>query len=1012
MPELADPKIKPVIEPPPRGVSAVAYAELHVTSNFSFLRGASHPEELAMRAAELGYRAMAVTDINSLAGIVRGHAAAKEAGIPFIVGCHLQVKAAVGVLAKGSPYKSSLLSVLIYPTDRAAYGRLCRLLTLGKRQAEKGECDLTLQDVIDFQEGNLAILVPPQAPDERFIEMATALKNAFDDDRLSLAASCCYDADEGKHLQAVFALSKQLGIPTVATNDVHYHIPERKPLQDVVTCIRLGCTLDQAGFALFANSERHMKTPKEMARLFVEHPQAIARTVAIAERAAAFSLRQLKYEYPSEVCPPGKTMMEHLMELTWQGAASRYPTGVPGSVRARLLHEFDLIRDLNYPAYFLTVDDIVRFARSQGILCQGRGAAANSAVCYCLGITAVDPARIDLLVERFISKDRDEPPDIDIDFEHERREEVIQYIYQKYGRERAALTAEVITYRRRSAIREVGKALGLSVDCVDQLAKSGDWWDKGIIAQNRLRELGLNPRDRTIRTAIALAGELCGFPRHLSQHVGGFVITQGPLCEMVPIENAAMENRTVIEWDKDDIDELGMLKVDILGLGMLTAIRKTINLVNGWDKSTGGNGDLQFHTVPAEDPGVYDMLCQADSVGVFQVESRAQMTMLPRLKPRCYYDLVIEVAIVRPGPIQGNMVHPYLRRRDRTEPTTYPNKDIEAVLGKTLGIPLFQEQAMKLVMVAAGFTAGEADGLRRAMAAWKRKGHMFETYGKKIVSGMLARGYTHAYALRCVEQLKGFSEYGFPESHAASFALLVYVSSWLKKHHPAAFAAGLINSQPMGFYQPAQLVRDAQQHGVAVLPVDVNQSRWDCTLEYEFNPTSRATGPALRLGTRLVKRLNQGEAQKILNAVETKGAFPSIHTLWRATGSRVGTLRALAEADAFGSMQLTRQTALWAIRQLRDDALPMFDALEPSEENSSLPKMMPSRLVVFDYASIGLSLKAHPVSFLRQGLDAMGITPVVSKTTGNIRRTSRLPWRDWCWCGSVPPLPPALSSSR
>jgi error-prone DNA polymerase len=986
MPELAEPKNKPVIHPPSsRVVSAVGYAELHVTSNFSFLRGASHPEELVMQAAELGYRAVAVTDINSLAGIVRGHAAAKEAGISFIVGCHVQVKAAIGVLAKGSPYQTSLLSVLMYPTDRASYGRLCRLLTFGKRQAEKGKCELTLQDVIDHQEGNLAILLPPQAPDEQFIEMANALKTAFAGDRLSLAASCCYDAGEETHLKAVFALSKQLGIPAVATNDVHYHVLERKSLQDVVTCIRMGCTLAQAGFALHANAERHMKTPDEMARLFVKHPEAIARTVQIAARASSFSLKQLKYEYPSEVCPPGKTMMEHLIQLTWQGAAERYRDGVPESVRERILHEFDLIRDLNYPAYFLTVEDIVRFARSLGILCQGRGAAANSAVCYCLGVTAVDPARIDLLVERFISKERDEPPDIDIDFEHERREEVIQYIYQKYGRERAALTAEVITYRRRSAIREVGKALGLSLDCVDQLAKSGDWWDKGIVADKRLRELGLNPRDRTIRTAISLASELCGFPRHLSQHVGGFVITQGPLCEMVPIENAAMPDRTVIEWDKDDINELGMLKVDILALGMLTAIRKTIDLVNGWDKATGGNGELQFHTVPAEDPAVYDMLCRADSVGVFQVESRAQMTMLPRLKPRCFYDLVIEVAIVRPGPIQGNMVHPYLRRRDGTEPVVYPNEDIQAVLGKTLGVPLFQEQAMRLVMVAAGFTAGEADGLRRAMAAWKRKGHMFESYGKKIISGMLARNYTHAYALRCVEQLKGFSEYGFPESHAASFALLVYVSAWLKKHHPAAFAAGLVNSQPMGFYQPAQLVRDAQEHGVKVLPVDVNRSKWDCTLEPSHDST-RLTSPALRLGMRLTKRLRAADAQKIVAAVERNGPFPSVHALWRVTSARVGTLRALAEADAFGSMCLTRQTSLWAIRQLRDDGLPLFDSLEPDEKPTSLPKMMPSRLVVFDYASIGLSLKAHPVSFLRPRLDAIRVTP-----TGRLKDERRYP---------------------
>jgi error-prone DNA polymerase len=612
MPEQPAPKTKPQVplDHVPRAKGP--YAELHVTSNFSFLRGGSHPEELVARAAELGCKAVAITDINSLAGIVRAHVTAREAGIQLIVGCHLQVKRTVGMLASPAP-DESLLSLLVYPTDRAAYGRLCRLLTYGKRKAAKGKCNLTLQDVIDHNAGLLAVALPPPLLTDEFAETVKRMREVFDGDRLSLAAACLYDGRNKARLAELAAFSKSTHVPLVATNDVHYHNAKRQPLQDVLTCIRLGCTVAQGGFALFANAERHLKGPEEMARLFKAQPQALHRTLQIAERAAGFSLSQLKYEYPSEVCPPGKDMMQHLVDRTWEGATGRYPSGVPESVRLRLEHEFRLIKELNYPAYFLTVDDIVAFARSQGILCQGRGAAANSAVCYCLGITAVDPARIDLLVERFISKERNEPPDIDIDFEHERREEVIQYIYKKYGRERAALTAEVISYRRRSAVREVGKAMGLSLDCVDRLAKAGDWWENGVIDEPRLRELGLDPRDATIRQTVQLANELIGFPRHLSQHVGGFVITQGPLCEMVPVENAAMPDRTVIEWDKDDIDEMQMLKVDVLGLGMLTCIRKAIDLVNQWGRTKGGKGDLQFHTVPAEDPAVYDMLCKADS---------------------------------------------------------------------------------------------------------------------------------------------------------------------------------------------------------------------------------------------------------------------------------------------------------------------------------------------------------------------------------------------------------------
>ncbi len=1049
MPEQPDPRPKPRLPAPvaSRPKPAVDYAELQVTSNFSFLRGGSHPEELVARAAELGHHAIALTDINSLAGIVRAHVAARDAAIPFIVGCHVQLKAATGILAPGAPATPPPLSILVYPTTRAAYGRLCRMLTLGKRRAAKGACDLTLQDLLDHQQDCLAIVAPPPCPDDSFPSILRQLRAAFDDDRLSLRLLHLYDHADPAAQKTCLDLAKTLAIPLVATNDVYYHTPERLPLQDVLACIRQGCTIHEAGFSRFANAERHLKTPEEMARLFRDFPRAIARTVQIADRAAAFSLNQLRYEYPAEICPPGQSMMDHLIGLTWRGARERYPHGIPASVQQRLAHEFDLIGDLNYPAYFLTVADIVHFARSRGILCQGRGAAANSAVCYCLGVTAVDPARIHLLVERFISRERDEPPDIDIDFEHERREEVIQYLYAKYGRHRAALTAEVITYRSRSALRDVGKALGLSLDCVDRLAKSHDWWQHDIIDAPQLAQLGLDPRDPTIAHTLRLAKELLGFPRHLSQHVGGFIITQGPLCESVPIENAAMPDRTIIEWDKDDIDALGMLKVDILALGMLTAIRKALDLVNQQalrhqgtarlsspkskalrePETASSNGPsaaapaplsalvplclsaspLQLHTIPPEDPAVYDMLCRADSVGVFQVESRAQMTMLPRLKPRSYYDLVIEVAIVRPGPIQGNMVHPYLRRRNGEEPITYPNDQIREVLGRTLGIPLFQEQAMRLVMVAAGFSPGQADQLRRAMAAWKRKGDLIFRFGKQIIAGMLARGYAPDFAQRCFDQIQGFSEYGFPESHAASFALLVYASAWLKKYHPAAFAAALLNSQPMGFYQPAQLVRDAREHHVQIRPIDINFSRWDATLE-----NTSAAAPALRLGMRLVKGLRQSTADAIA-AARARGPFTSLESLWRRTAVPVSELRKLAEADAFNSLGLTRQTALWNISQLRDAPLPIFDQLDesvPSQESvpcftghveggsgggapssmphtapsvasslrrsvALLPPIPPDRAVVYDYAATGLSLKAHPISFLRPRLGRLRVTP-------------------------------------
>ena len=1200
--------------------SSPPYAELHVSSNFTFLTGASHPEELIERAAALGHRAIAITDVNSLAGIVRGHIAAKERGVRFIVGCHLRLgsdQASRRGDRRSDDEATPSLSMLVYPTTRAAYGRLCRLLTLGKRRAEKGQCHLTLHDLIEHNDGLLAIVLPPTSPgniDQDFIEVLEGLRRIFRS-RISLGASCLYGEDDGERLAQLAALAGHARIPLVATNDVHYHDPRRRMLQDVLTCIRHGCTIEQAGLRLFPNAERYLKSPQDMARLFAEYPQAIARSVEIANQAAAFNLDELRYEYPDETCPPGLTSMQHLVELTRRGAGGRYPQGVPDKVRRQIEHEFDLIDQLNYAPYFLTVHDLVQEARSRGILCQGRGAAANSAVCYCLGVTAVDPDRIDLLFERFMSKERNEPPDIDIDFEHERREEVIQYMYRKYGRDRAALTAEVITYRGRSAVRDVGKALGLSLDCVDRLAKSMDWWDNGVVHGRRLRDLGLNPDDPMLRHLAVLMRDILGFPRHLSQHVGGFVITRGPLCESVPIENAAMPERTVIEWDKDDIDAMGMLKVDVLGLGMLTCIGKCFQFVNerveaaiserhggtearrhgesqrsqkelsggiwngrdsnisrpdrlaagdgtgsrhasdieatgaeegihacpsdlarrgvdsvehcrglrppeheglsqapahcariaggtaytaatgdesgncsrqqshrrpvernrscaaGSDSESGGQTAgtkeavgmhqvpsclrafvpwcLELHTIPPEDPAVYDMICAADTIGVFQIESRAQMSMLPRLKPRCYYDLVIEVAIVRPGPIQGNMVHPYLRRRNREEKVTYPSEAVKDVLGKTLGVPLFQEQAMALAMVAAGFSAGEADQLRRAMAAWKRKGDAIDRFGERLISGMIARGYEREFAERCFEQIKGFSEYGFPESHAASFALLVYVSSWLKKYFPAEFAAALINSQPMGFYAPAQIVRDAQEHGVEVRPVDVNCSQWDCTIEQRRHGGTEArrheggelrhivTQPGedlkcagihspidvpqppclcapvpscLRLGMRLVKGLREAEATRIVDAVASLGAFTSIEPLWRASGVRVQTLRTLARADAFRSMGIDRQAALWQIRALRDESMPIFEqagkedgrdarartASAKTQANAAacsaderhvpgrkadplfapvkLPGVSELRKVAQDYGAAGLSLRAHPISFIREALRRRRVT--------------------------------------
>jgi error-prone DNA polymerase len=959
MPDHPAPSPPPADAPPQRGTSRapVAYAELAVTSNFTFLTGASHPEELVAHASRLGHTVAAIADTNSLAGVVRAHVAAQEHGIPLALGCRLRFADPPG------------LEVLVFPTCRASYGRLCRLLTLGKRRAAKGACHITLDDLPDHSPGLLAVLCPPPRIDSTWASAITRVRHALPPDALSLGIARSYAHDDHARIRALQHLAHEHRLPLAAINDVLYHTPARRPLQDVLTCIRHGCTIDSAGQRLAPNAERHLKPPDEMLRLFPALPEAIRRSAWIGQTAAAgFSLDLLRYEYPLEIVPHGQTPIGHLTALAWAGAQGRYPQGVPSRVRDQIRYELALIDELAFAPYFLTCHDIVRFARSRAILCQGRGAAANSAVCYCLGITSVDPDRIDVLFERFISRERNEPPDIDIDFEHERREEVIQYIYGRYGRARAALTAESITYRGRSAVREVGKAMGLSIDCVDRLAGSLEWWDAGGVNPDRLRAMGFNPSDPTLRMVVSLTAGIIGFPRHRSQHVGGFVISRGDLCESVPIENAAMPDRTVIEWDKDDIDALGMLKIDILGLGMLTCIRKSFQLIEH-------RRPLTLATVPAEDPAVYDMICAADTVGVFQIESRAQMSMLPRLRPRCFYDLVIEVAIVRPGPIQGDMVHPYLRRRTGKERISYPHPDVERVLSKTLGVPLFQEQVMQLAITAAGFSPGQADQLRRAMAAWKRKSNDIHRLGESLISGMLARGYPGSFAQSCFEQIKGFSEYGFPESHAASFALLVYVSAWLKRHEPAAFTASLLNSQPMGFYGPAQLVRDAKEHGVHVLPVDVNVSDWDCTLEQ-----GPGGAPALRLGMRMVKGLPQADAQRTL-AARTR-PFTSIASLHRAAGISPGSLRCLARADAFGSMGLDRQGALWHIRALGNDSLPLFDAIDDHtthQDAKATPSFLPActlgQRVRHDYDAVGLSLTAHPVSLIRDRLAAMGAAP-------------------------------------
>jgi error-prone DNA polymerase len=973
-----------------------AYAEIAVTTNYSFLRGASRPQEFAVVATLHGLAAIGIADRNTLAGVVRLYDGLQE------VKRQTEIKTPRLLVGSRLAFVDGTPDILAYPTDRAAYGRLCRLLSGGKLRAPKGECILTLDDLVRWQEGLLLVVMPPhpgriateigfpkkcwndslarevdgpgEVPRERFkknlpanpgeILPLLASLAAIAPQRVWLGAFMPYRGNDRRRLQQLSRVARAAGVPLLATNDVLYHAPERRELQDVITCIREHVTLDEAGRRLEVNAERYLKSPKEMAGLFRDIPEAVDETVRFAN-CITFSLDQLKYNYPDEPVPKGKSPQQHLEDLTWEGAASRYPEALPDKVRETLEKELRLIGKLQIAPYFLTVYDIVSFAKSKGILCQGRGSAANSAVCYVLGITGVNPAEIDLLFERFVSEERREPPDIDVDFEHERREEVIQYIYQRYGHHRAALTATVICYRPRSAIREVGKAFGLTEDVTAALA-SGVWGSWGNrLKDSEIRQGSFDPSNPLIARAAKVANELIGFPRHLSQHVGGFVLTNDRLDEIVPVGPATMEDRHFIEWDKDDIDALQMMKVDVLALGMLTCVRKAFDLIATHERKR-----YDLASVPREDPAVYDMLGKADAIGVFQVESRAQMNMLPRLKPREFYDLVIEVAIVRPGPIQGDMVHPYLRRRGGREKVTFPAPspehgpadELEQVLGKTMGVPLFQEQAMKLAIVAAKFTSEEANGLRRAMATFRNLGTI-DRFREKLIGGMMARGYEREFAERCFKQIEGFGSYGFPESHAASFAHLVYISAWIKKYHPAAFACALLNSQPMGFYSPAEIVRDACDHDVEVRHVDVNCSAWDNTLEHREDGSL-----ALRLGFRQVGEFSEAWAERLVAARDN--GYSDIDHLIRRTRLSKRALIILAEADSLQSMGIYRRQALWAVRRIADDdELPLFAARsaeeQPPEEIAPLPPMPLSEHVLTDYQMLRLSLRAHLMQFLR-----------------------------------------------
>ncbi|MBD0414082.1 error-prone DNA polymerase [Oryzicola mucosus] len=970
-----------------------AYAEFGVMSNFSFLRGASKPEHLVVTGHLLGYRAMGIADCNTVAGVVRGWSQAKVDKVTYHPGCRL-------VFADGLP------DMLAYPQDRKGWGHLCRMLTAANQRGEKGAPRLLKDDLFEWGE-NLSLAVLPRLGKtvEAEADLIGALKRRFGSVWLAVAPS--YGGNDSFRFAAASAMAQRVGVPMMATNDVLYHLPEQRNLQDVLTAIRLKTTVDKAGLQLAANAERHMKLPLEMTRLFRRYPEAIAETQHFAST-LSFSLKDLHYNYPEEPTESGLEPQAELERLVWQGAERRYPEGVKPRIKDLICKELGIVETLKYARYFLTVHEIVSFARSKKILCQGRGSAANSVICYCLGITDVGPDIVDVLFERFISAERDEPPDIDVDFEHERRHEVMTYIYEKYSTKRTALAAAVISYRGRSALREVAKAMGLSEDVMNALSGSIWGWSTSELGDKETGAAGLDQADPVTKHVVDLSNAIMGFPRHLSQHVGGFVITKDRLDEIVPIVKTAMDDRMMVEWDKDDLDAVKILKVDILALGMLTCLQKAFGLVQshyGARNKDNGRLIVDLDTLPKEDARVYDMICRADTMGVFQIESRAQMSMLPRLKPREFYDLVIEVAIVRPGPIQGDMVHPYLRRRQKKEKPDYAHPELEKILSRTLGVPLFQEQAMRIAIEAGGFTPGEADELRRAMATFKRTGTI-GNYEKRMIDGMVRKGYDEEFAKRCFNQIKGFGEYGFPESHAAAFALLVYASCWFKTFYPDVFCAAILNSQPMGFYRPAQLIRDAQDHGVEIRAVDVNHSDWDCLLEDAvFDPRKIRckheemrgviqTRRAVRLGFREIKGLSE-HAMKLLVAQRGQG-YISVRDLWLRSGLDASDIERLADADAFRSMGLDRREALWAVRALdaksAAESLPLFESpqqpLRDNEQPVALPAMPLGEHVVQDYRFFGHSLKAHPLSFFRSRLNREGVT--ANTRLGDLRSGRRV----------------------
>lgn len=974
--------------------SGLAYAELAASSNFSFLRGASHAEEMVVQAAKLELSGISITDRNSVAGVVRAHMAAKEAGISFAPGCRL-------IFTDGTP------DILVWPQSRQGWANLCELLTLGKRRAPKGSCYLQISDLLEWGADLIMAPVFPSNFEDKSCQFLSQLAGRFDG-KLYIALTRVYGAHDRRRLKRLYDIATTYRLPCLAVGDALYHIPERRPLQDVLSCIREGTTLKNIGRKLEPNAERHLKSLPDIMHLFKGYEAAITATISVFNK-LNFSLDDLKYQYPDDPVfeelggqpIPSQIALE---QLTARGAKQRFPEGVPPKVQAAIRHEMQLIKRLKYAPYFLTVYDIVRYARSQGILCQGRGSAANSSICYCLGITEVDPIKVDLLFERFISEARKEPPDIDVDFEHERREEVIQYIYKKYGREKAGLAATVITYRSRSALREVGKVFGLTDDAISAI--SGTRWGSGTkgISDDEAKRAGLNPHDKHFQQLLDLTNQIIGFPRHISQHVGGFVITRDRLSSLIPIENAAMDDRTIVEWNKDDLESLNMLKIDVLALGMLTCLRKAFDLLDShYDRQE------TLSSLPDGDEATYDMICRADTLGVFQIESRAQMSMLPRLRPRTYYDLVIEVAIVRPGPIQGDMVHPYLRRRQGKEDVRYPKPELEAVLKKTLGVPLFQEQAMNIAIVAAHFTPTEADKLRRAMATFRRVGTI-NNFRTKMVEGMVKNGYEQDFAEHCFKQIEGFGDYGFPESHAASFALLVYVSCWLKCYYPDVFCAAILNSQPMGFYAPAQLVRDAKEHGVEILPPDINHSQWDSTLEPASGPKKIAPqhrdmsgvskhAYAVRLGLNRVKGLSETHARQLV--AHRSDGYSSARNLWLKSKLPRQAVERLAKADCLRSVGMDRRNAVWAVKALdpltSEDRLPLFKsghhADVVNEPHVALPEMPLGEHVIHDYRSLSLSLKAHPVSFVRKQLDKMKYRPtkfVNAQTAGSFMRIAGL----------------------